>query len=90
MSHYSTTITYALIYNKPVFSPRWGLSKYFSLNYPSDIIYYCKTKEEFKKELTCFIPDSVKIEEYLEFHGIDINIDSIKLIVNEISKQVNA
>lgn len=90
VSHYSTTIIYALIYNKPVFSPRWGISKNFQIKYPSDIICYCNTKDEFSSNLKSFIPAVDKIRKYLKLEGVNINIDSVKLIVNEVSRQVNS
>ena len=88
VSHYSTTITYALIYNKLVLSPRWGISNHFPLNYPSDIVSYCYLKDDFLEKIKFPLINSDKIEEYLKLNGIDINIDSVKLIVNEVSKQI--
>lgn len=89
VSHYSTTINYALIYNKPVFSPRWGKSQHFRMNYPADIICYCNTKNDFSSNIKSFKPNVDKIGEYLNLNGIDVNIDSVKIIVNEVCKQVD-
>jgi hypothetical protein len=65
ISHYSSTIMYALILNVPVVSPRWGLSKSLLKNYPSDIIKYLYSMQDFNDFLLNPVINKTAIENYL-------------------------
>ncbi len=85
ISHFSSTIIYALLYNKPILSPRWDLSTKFPLNYPPEIVSYCSTPVEFGNQLLSPQVNISAIKKYLMENDIDPEINSIKLIVDEIS-----
>jgi hypothetical protein len=65
LSHFSTVILYALLLNKSVKSPRWGISQGIEQNFPDDVINYYSSKEEFKENLFNNTVDEKKIKEYL-------------------------
>jgi hypothetical protein len=88
LSHYSSTIIYALLFCKPVLSPRWGYSTNLIKNYPENIVKYCASQDEFIEALHGYIPDSSVVDDYLNDIGVDIGINSTKEIVNGIAKKI--
>lgn len=91
ISHYSSTIIYAFLFEKNVISPRWDDSSNFDKKYSSDVVYYCSKKDEFEKIIkNGFKVDKThEIKKYLSENGINTQTDSVKLIVNEILKLHN-
>ena len=87
ISHYSTTITYALLFNKKVIIPKWSKSsQYLNNKYPDNVVTYCYNIRDFEKTIIKNLKetDITNIENYLKENGIDKNRDSIELIVNNI------
>ena len=86
ISHYSSTIMYAFLFNKNVICPRWDDSSKFDKKYSPELVYYCKDKMEFEfLVINGFKIDKSKaIKIFLNDNGINTSTDSIKLIVNEI------
>lgn len=48
----STTISFALILNKRVITPRWGITNDIMHNYPDNVIHYSNSSEDFYEWLT--------------------------------------
>lgn len=48
----STTISFALLLNKRVVTPRWGITKEIMHNYPENVIHYSKNADDFADWLT--------------------------------------
>lgn len=87
ISHYSSTIIYGLIFNKVVYIPKWGKSLDLTNNYPGDIVNYCYSTQELKEKLCDNnVIEKVAVETFFKANGINIEINSIKLVVSEISK----
>lgn len=86
ISHYSSTVVYALLFNKTVIIPKWSeASKYLSNKYPKNIVHYCQTIKEFENCIHLEITEQKKIliESYLKENNIDPDMNSIDIIVNE-------
>lgn len=84
MSHFSSTIVYALILGKCVKSPRWGVSDGLIKNYPPSVISYYYNKEDFIKTLKETNVNFDQIQEYLNSIIGEVCGNSINRIVNEI------
>lgn len=85
ISHYSSTIIYALLFNKKVICPRWGDSASLIKNYPENIVFYSKSVPDFEKTITSFeVKNHYDIENYLRNNHITPEVDSIQLIASEI------
>ena len=52
ISVFSTTITFALIMGKNVWSPRWDATEKIAKNYPENVIRYVYSPEELKRAIT--------------------------------------
>jgi hypothetical protein len=86
ISHLSTTIIYALLFNKNVFIPYWGIFADLCKNYPEEIVNYCTSTSDFyKKALVNINEKTDHIKKYLLDNGIDLNENSIKKIISEVS-----
>lgn len=86
ISHLSTTIIYALLFNKNVFIPYWGIFADLCKNYPEEIVNYCtSTSELYNKALVNQNEKTVQIKKYLLDNGIDLKENSIKKIICEVS-----
>lgn len=86
ISHLSTTIIYALLFNKNVFIPYWGIFADLLKNYPEDIVSYCISTEDFLKKALVNKNEKMKqINKYLLDNGIDLNVNSINNIIREVS-----
>lgn len=87
ISHCSTTIVYALLFNKKVIIPKWSKnSRSLDNKYPDNVVTYCYNIRDFEKTITENLneTDIANIQNYLKENGIDKNRDSIKLIVNHV------
>lgn len=89
VSHLSTTITYALIFNKNVFIPYWGKFAELWKNYPENVVKYCYSPLEFKESILLNTNGNQdNIQSYLLDNGIDIKVNSINKIFCEVSRLV--
>lgn len=87
ISYVSTTITYALIFNKNVYIPYWGEYSKLLKNYPDNVVKYCSSLSSFKESITINANDCQEnIIAYLLDNGIETKVDSINTIVCEVSK----
>jgi len=84
ISHYSSTIIYPLILNKPVLSPRWGISNKLTLNFPENVIRYCYSINDFfEKAKTSDLKTNFD-DSYLNSTIGDISQYSIENLANNI------
>lgn len=67
VSHFSSVLVYALLLNKKIKSPRWGLSKNLEEKYPKNIVEYFYDRGKFEKT----------------FDDIEVNLKNIKLFLDE-------
>ena len=86
--HYSSTIVYALILNKKVKSPRWGLSENLIKQYPEDVVDYYTDKKTFERTLFNVNVDESLIQNYVRDSIGDVDGKSIDRVVDEILKNV--
>jgi len=85
---YSSTIVYALILNKKVKSPRWGLSEDVLKQYPEDIIEYYSDKKTFETRLLNVDVDERLIQNYVQDSVGAVDGKSVDRVVAEIIKNV--
>ncbi|MDB9874220.1 hypothetical protein OAC97_03050, partial [Flavobacteriaceae bacterium] len=86
--HYSSTIVYALILNKKVKSPRWGVSKGLIKQYPEDAVEYYADKKTFETTISNVDVDEVLIQNYVLDSIGEVDGKSIDRVVDEILKNV--
>jgi hypothetical protein len=85
---YSSTIVYAVILNKKVKSPRWGLSEGVLKQYPEDIIEYYSDKKTFETRLLNVDVNESLIQNYVQDSVGTVDGKSVDRIVDEIIKNV--
>ncbi|HRV55160.1 MAG: hypothetical protein KDD20_00560 [Mangrovimonas sp.] len=84
-SHFSSVIVYALLLDKNVKSPRWGLSVGIEENFPHDVIDYYYNKEDFENNLYNLAINKPAIQDYLlEAIGTSFDGKCIDRIVDEV------
>ena len=88
ISHYSSTIVYALILNKKVKSPRWGTSEGLIKQYPDQVVEYHADKKTFETGLFNVDVDKDLIQNYVLDSIGEVDGKSIDRIVDEILKNV--
>lgn len=86
--HYSSTIVYALILNKKVKSPRWGVSEGLIKQYPEDVVEYYSEKKLFETRLLNVDIDENLIQNYVRSSIGEVDGKSIDRIADEIIKHV--
>lgn len=88
ISHYSTTIVYALLFKKKVIIPKWSdASRLLSNKYPQDIVSYCYDISIFEEEVCNYNlkeNDINNIMSFLEEMGVNTKVNSINLIVDSV------
>ncbi|MFH4969234.1 hypothetical protein V8G61_13595 [Gaetbulibacter sp. M240] len=90
LSHFSSVIVYALILNKKVKSPRWGLSKGLVRQYPEDVVEYFSHKEYFETSIFNIEVNKDLVKNYL-YNSIGVvDGNSVDRIINEILKNVKS
>lgn len=85
ISHYSSTVVYALLFYKKVIIPKWTQnSKALTKKYPDNIVYYCQNIKGFEHEINNRINEEnvENINKYLKEMGINTSLNSIDLIVD--------
>lgn len=86
ISHYSSTIVYALLFHKRVVIPKWTEnSKSLTNKYPDGVVHYCQNINEFENEIRNYTINergTENINKYLEEMGIDTSLNSIDLVVD--------
>lgn len=86
VSHYSSTIVYALLFYKKIIVPKWTENSKALMNkYPKNIVVYCENIIKFEQEVENSEISNRNVESinaFLKENGIDISLDSIDLIVN--------
>lgn len=86
ISHYSSTVVYALLFYKKIIVPKWTENSMVLTNkYPENIVVYCENIKKFEKEVDNFEISNQDIENiniFLEEIGVDTSLNSIDLIVN--------
>tara|TARA_B110000046_G_C13008672_1_gene405631 strand:- start:454 stop:1665 length:1212 start_codon:yes stop_codon:yes gene_type:complete len=85
---YSSTIVYALILNKKVKSPRWGLSEGVLKQYPEDVIEYYSDKKTFETRLLNVDVNESLIQNYVQDSVGAVDGKSVDRVVDEIIKNV--
>lgn len=88
ISHYSSTIVYALILNKKVKSPRWGISEGLIKQYPEQVVEYHADKKTFETSLFNVEVDKSLIQNYVLNSIGEVDGKSIDRVVDEILKNV--
>lgn len=86
VSHFSSVIIYALLLNKNVKSPRWGISKGVEENFPHGVINYYYNREDFAKDILSIDVQKDSIKNYLSQSFCGFDGKCIDRIVNEILK----
>lgn len=61
-SFISTTVSFALLTNKRVISPRWGEIKKLDINYPTNIVHYSYSQNDFEEYLISNAPTCLSID----------------------------
>ncbi|MFY0712115.1 hypothetical protein J1D01_00430 [Seonamhaeicola sp. NFXS20] len=85
ISHFSSVIIYALLLNKIVKSPRWGLSEGLEEKYPEGIVTYYYNKLDFEQKLLNVDVNEESIKNYL-FDSIGkVDGNAIPKIINIIT-----
>ena len=88
ISHYSSTIVYALLFYKKIIVPKWAKNSMALTNkYPENIVVYCENIIKFEKEVDNSEINNLDIENiniFLKEIGVDTSLNSIDLIVNSI------
>jgi len=88
ISHFSSVLVYALLLNKKIKSPRWGLSKGLEEKYPNNIIEYFYKRELFIDTFDEVEVNVSKIQKYiLKSVGI-VDGKATRRIVDGIIKQL--
>lgn len=87
ISHYSSTVIYALLFNKKVIIPKWDEnSRKLSNKYPEDVVKYsynlCDIENETQEKTSN--DRNVNINKFLENMGINVTVNSIDLVIKEI------
>ncbi len=88
LSHFSSTIVYAIIMGKCIKSPRWGMSKGLLINYPEDVVSYYNKKEDFIRDIDDV---SVNLDSYHKFLQESIGAvdgNSLDRIISEIDSTI--
>jgi len=86
ISHFSSVIIYALLLNKKVKSPRWGLSKGLEEKYPKEVVAYYYKKQDFEKNMFNVNINEGLIKDYLLDSIGEVDGKSIDRIINIITK----
>lgn len=88
ISHYSSTILYGFLFHKNIICPRWDDSAQFDFKYDNSLVYYCNTFDAFKDLVVDGFTENKHdaVNAFLNSSGIDVNVDSAKLIADEIVK----
>src|SRR5699024_1250840 len=93
ISHYSSTVVYALLFHKRILVPKWTEnSNNLTNKYPESVVTYCESINKFEQILDEHKISSGSIEKintFLKELGLDTSIDSIDLIVNSIISVLN-
>jgi len=88
ISHYSSVIVYALILNKKVKSPRWGMSEGLIKQYPDQVVEYHADKKTFEEGLFNVDVDQNLLKKYVLDSIGEVDGKSIDRVVDEILKNV--
>ncbi|UKM65590.1 hypothetical protein GSB9_02161 [Flavobacteriaceae bacterium GSB9] len=87
ISHFSSVIIYALLLNKKVKSPRWGVSEGLEEKYPKGVVTYYYNRIDFEKNLLNTAIDKQLIKTYLLRSVGKVDGKSIAKIVNIVTNQ---
>lgn len=87
-SFVSTTISFALLLNKRVISPRWGITKNIMHNYPDNVIHYSENATDFADWLTNNIPCNT-VDNYINNTLGIVDGKAIPRIINQIKSLMN-
>jgi len=88
VSHFSSVIVYALLLNKKVKSPRWGLSNGLEEKYPQGVVYYYYDKQDFKESIFNLEVETGLIQKFLLDSVGEVNGTSIDKIINTVLNEV--
>lgn len=88
ISHYSSTVIYALLFHKKVIVPKWSEnSRALTNKYPDNVVHYCQDINEFENEINNYTineEDTENINKFLRETGMNTSLNSIDLIVDSI------
>jgi hypothetical protein len=88
VSHFSSVVLYALLLNKKVKSPRWGISIGIEEKYPKEIVEYFYSKRNFENTFLEVNVNKETTEDYLLKSVGKVDGKSIDRIVNSILKGI--
>ncbi|MFP4844588.1 hypothetical protein [Winogradskyella sp. PE311] len=86
ISHFSSVIIYALLLNKKVKSPRWGVSNGLVEQYPNSVVDYYDNSKVFEDSIFNCEVDTFAIKHYIESTIGKVDGKSVERIVNGIIK----
>jgi hypothetical protein len=88
VSHFSSVLVYALLLNKKIKSPRWGVSEGLEEKYPKEIVEYIYQKENYESTFLNVAVNESSIKEYLLKSIGKVDGKSSERIVNGVLKSL--
>jgi len=85
LSHSSSTIVYGMILNKPIVLARWGGMENLVSNYPSEVVCYCHSLEEYQALISSNIPVKDTAEYINKTLGL-VDGNAVKRIIESLLK----